>query len=445
MSDIVPGSEEDFIRKIQEGLLNDVPEENSSETKDEKIHSDKTAGKDEENKEEIQKTEQEKYISDGKIDFLNEFLKYFLLPFLLITIFIILSVFVKNIFIIIGFGLLSTIIIGFFIKFVLNFTVNLKFENVENVLTQVSMGNLQFDIKNNQKLASDLGRLAPSIDKVIKEISDVITKMELSSLDIIGNSDALSFFASSMAKNTESHEDSIVKIDTSAKKLNDSMQNIRRNVESAYKNSKISITEAETSSSEILSLIDEMNKINDLSDKILNTMNFISEIADETNLLALNAAIQAAHAGEEGRGFAVVATEIRSLSESSSRATKTIYSTIEQTLDSIVRGVALSEQAKKALSKIITLIKSTEDLMGDINGDINMQTETTNKLKESVENIQELTRNINSDTQNMKSAISNLAGQAQVLKNIVKGFEVNSSSIVSSSIIGVENHSVSTG
>jgi methyl-accepting chemotaxis protein len=181
-----------------------------------------------------------------------------------------------------------------------------------------------------------------------------------------------------------------------------------------------------------------MNTISEMSDKIVTTMNFIEEIAEETNLLALNAAIQAAHAGEEGKGFSVVATEVKNLADSSSKATKTIYQIIERTISSISKGVKVSEKAKKALTKIISLIKSTEDIMSNISESINNQSKATIELKESLEVIHSLINEINIDTQNMKSAISNLSGQAQILKQLITIFEVNKDNYKSEDIFGID-------
>jgi methyl-accepting chemotaxis protein len=244
-----------------------------------------------------------------------------------------------------------------------------------------------------------------------------------------------------MADKTEQQEDLVVKITNSAKRLNEAMLDVKDNVDSAYENSIRTIKEADNSSEEVLSLIKEMNSISEMSDQILTTMNFISDIAEETNLLALNAAIQAAHAGEEGKGFGVVASEIRNLAESSSKATKTISSVIEKTIESINTGVEVSHKAKSALTKIVASIKETEELMKDMSGSITEQTDTTSRLTESVENIQDLTNNINNDTQNMKSAIDNMSGQSQILNDIVKGFEINAASIKSDVIFGVDSSS----
>ncbi|MEE1290161.1 MAG: methyl-accepting chemotaxis protein, partial [Spirochaetota bacterium] len=172
----------------------------------------------------------------------------------------------------------------------------------KHVLDDMGKGNLAFDISSDKDLQVSLSDLAEPIDNVIKEMSDSISKIELSVLDIVGNSDALAYFANSMADKTTQQEDAISKIDNSTKLMNESMQYIKKNVELAYQNSKDSIQEADNSSVEILSLISEMKNISQISDKIVETMHQIGEIADETNLLALNATIQAAHAGDEGRG-----------------------------------------------------------------------------------------------------------------------------------------------
>lgn len=452
MSDFAPGSEEEFIRQLQEQLANEASGGGGSGSSQENGGFDFNPNETEELKEVIEKDEnsdtkkndQSKKVKEKKSNEINKnlsklmnFIEIAGAPFVVVLGLFFLNYFSKSLIVGILSSLFGAILLGVYYKILISIKLSESYKAAENILNEIGKGKLSFDILNDSQLSDKLGKLAEPIDKVIKEMSDMVTKMELSVLDIVGNSDALAYFASSMANKTDQQEDSIIKIDNSTKKLNESMQNVKSNVESAYDISKNSIKEADNSSVEILSLIQEMHTINEMSDKILTTMNFISDIADETNLLALNAAIQAAHAGEEGKGFGVVASEIRNLAESSSKATKSIFQIVETTVDSINRGVELSERAKKALNKIINSIKSTEDLMSEMSNAISLQSETTMKLKESVSDIQGMTKNINSDTQNMKSAIANLSGQAQILSNIVKGFEVHSSSIKSDVIFGV--------
>ena len=365
-------------------------------------------------------------------------LKFFAVPTVIGVVLFFLSVSMTNPILKCVVFILAGILTGFYILFISRHEAGNQTVSASSILNEVAKGKLSFNIQDDPELKEALGSLANPIDNVIKELSDMVTKFEMSVLDMVGNSDALSYFATSMANKTDQQEASVQKIDSSAMSMNESMQNIRQSVESAYQNTKTSIVEADNSSVEILSLIKEMNTISEMSEKITATMKLISDIADETNLLALNASIQSAHAGEEGKGFGVVASEIRNLAESSSKATKSIYQTIETTVDSITKGVAASEKAKKALAKIVSSIKSTEDIMSDISKAINTQSETTIGLKDSVSNIGELTKNINNDTQNMKAAIANLSGQAQILNTIIKGYEVNQASIKSDVIFGVE-------
>ncbi|HOS32929.1 MAG TPA: methyl-accepting chemotaxis protein [Spirochaetota bacterium] len=434
-----PGDEEDFIRQLQAQLA----EEKSEKTEERsplalEEDSPKEEKKEQKSKKNGGSKEIKKNTKTSKIkNRIVVFLKYGLLPILIFSALYVLSFFIRNLIIIIPFYLIFALITSFYIYIVSVVDSNSKIKGAESILYEIAKGKLSFDIQNDEELKKSLGPLSNPIDRVIKEVSDMVTRVELSVLDMVGNSDALSYFASSMANKTDQQEDAVIKIDRSATSLNESMKNIKNNVESAYENTKTSIMEADNSSVEILLLIEEMNTINEMSEKIIATMNFISDIADETNLLALNAAIQAAHAGEEGKGFGVVASEIRNLAESSSKATKTIYQTVETTVESIAKGVEASEKAKKALAKIVSSIKSTEDIMSNINHDINAQSETTS-LKDSVSKIDDLTKNINSDTQNMKEAIANLSGQAQILNGLIKGFEIHASSIKSDVIYGVD-------
>ena len=140
------------------------------------------------------------------------------------------------------------------------------------------------------------------------------------------------------------------------------------------------------------------------SDQIGQIINVIKDIAEQTNLLALNAAIEAARAGEQGRGFAVVADEVRKLAERTALATSEIskmisaiqsetgnaVATMEKGSSEVSDGVALANQAGKSLQNINNSVKRVVDMIEQISESTRSQSETTNEITQRVEHIAEM-------------------------------------------------------
>jgi methyl-accepting chemotaxis protein len=181
--------------------------------------------------------------------------------------------------------------------------------------------------------------------------------------------------------------------------------------------------------------VDELGK---RSNEIGRIAAVIDEIADQTNLLALNAAIEAARAGEQGRGFAVVADEVRKLAERTTTATKEIARMIEaiqlETHSAVLameegtrqvkQGVAATNQAGEALHGIIRKSEEVGDMITMIATAATEQSSTTEEVKNSMEQISRLVEASTIGTQQSAKACQDLSGLTNNLRNLVERFHL---------------------
>ena len=181
-----------------------------------------------------------------------------------------------------------------------------------------------------------------------------------------------------------------------------------------------------------------IKRLGESSQEIGDIVALINDIADQTNILALNAAIQASMAGEAGRGFAVVADEVQRLAERSSAATKQIEALVttiqsdtneavismEDTTTEVVNGTKLTHDAGVALEEIETVSTSLATLIQNISNAARQQAASAGHISNTMNVIQEITSQTSTGTSATSKSISHLAGQANSLKSSVAGFKL---------------------
>lgn len=182
----------------------------------------------------------------------------------------------------------------------------------------------------------------------------------------------------------------------------------------------------------------QIKRLGESSQEIGNTVSLIDDITDQTNILALNAAIQAAMAGEEGKGFAVVAEEVQRLAERSSLATKQIevlvqtiqndisetVKSMEQTTTEVVQGARLAQDAGVALEKIESVSLHLAELIQNISNEAHQQAITASKISKMMAVIQKITTQTASGTMATAASIGHLAELAIELRDSAAGFKL---------------------
>ena len=297
------------------------------------------------------------------------------------------------------------------------------------------------------------GAIADSINYTIDKLRDLVTEITRASEqvnNVVGQAQETS---SSLLTASQKQSQQITETTDAVTSMTRSILQVSSNASQASEVAERSLRSATQGSRAVQNTIEGMNaireqiqetskrikRLGESSQEISEIVDLISDITEQTNILALNAAIQAASAGEAGRGFTVVAEEVQRLAERSSEATKQIGAIVktiqtdtnsavmamERSTQGVVEGAQLSDAAGKALSEIETVTNNLARLIESISSATEAQTQVASTVTKNMEQIQEITTQTSKGTQETASTIGELASLARDLRASVSGFKLS--------------------
>ncbi len=294
------------------------------------------------------------------------------------------------------------------------------------------------------------GAIADSINYTIDQLRVLVSRINDTSVSVAAAAEETQQTALHLAEASEHQAQEIagasaavnemaVTIDQVSANAAESAGVAERSVSIASNGAKVvqnTINGMDTIREQIQETSKRIKRLGESSQEIGDIVSLINDIADQTNILALNAAIQASMAGEAGRGFAVVADEVQRLAERSATATKQIEALVktiqndtneavismEQTTSEVVRGARLAQDAGVALEEIESVSASLAELIQNISNAARQQAASAGHISNTMNVIQEITSQTSAGTGATASAIGNLAQMAIKLRESVAGF-----------------------
>ena len=318
--------------------------------------------------------------------------------------------------------LITQVVVSFIILiiilFIVSFALKLMLKNLSEItknLDDIANGNGDLTIRLEVKTGDEIGQLATSFNRFVEQLHGIISRLRNTSKDLLAEAGDVSKVVEQQTGRLQRHQSEIHMVATAVTEMASATKEISHNAEQTAYSAQNCVTitdkgrkEVEKSQRSTETLAEEVgrasNIIGDLNQhvqSINSILSTISGISEQTNLLALNAAIEAARAGEQGRGFAVVADEVRVLSQRTHSSTQEIQGMIESLQSSAAsavqatnkgkdmanKSVADAEEANQSLGQIMEAIGKINDMAAQIATAAEEQSVVTLELSRNTETI----------------------------------------------------------
>lgn len=301
-------------------------------------------------------------------------------------------------------------------------SINGYISELSKILSSISQGD--FDVSVEGDFNGDFVIMKESLNSIINSLSKMLMSVQDSSKAVLETAGIVSESAVLVHTGSSEQSDSLMVLTEETRAIEENISEVNHNTRVAGELMEKAKASMDTGDANMKNLLKAMEDINNNSLEITKVNRILENIAAQTNMLALNASVEASRAGEFGKGFAVVAAEVRELAAQSTESAKHASEVIDSSLKAIENGVIYAKQAAESFDDINEVTNKMTDITKQLEESVSVQKESLENMAEQIGQISNVAqRNLNSSYEST-TASQKLHKQAEGLQHISGQFRL---------------------